>query len=211
MLMRTGKLQLAATAKARPTRNATFCFSNTYPEDDGDDADDHRRDLRDPHLSLFRQAVLGDDVRIEIMADGRGPSQREPGDDGEDRRERHRRYKAQEQRPSDGIREVHGRHVGAAEEPVDLVVGPAIPRLEIGGVTHEEGDGPKADDESEDVEVADEARGVEHRFARRLGVADCEEAHEDVRQAGRPEHEGEAERDRRDGVGAKATSRMNPK
>ena len=28
-ISRTGKLQLAATAKARPTMKATFCFSNT--------------------------------------------------------------------------------------------------------------------------------------------------------------------------------------
>ena len=67
------------------------------------------------------------------------------------------------------------------------------------GIGHHEGDGAEADDEGQDVEVADEAGRAEHRLARRLGVGDGEEAHQDVRQAGGAEHQRHADPNR-DGI-----------
>ncbi len=63
----------------------------------------------------------------------------------------------------------------------------------------------KADDEGEDVEVADEAGGIEHALARFLGVTHGEEAHQDVGQAGGTEHQGQTQRDGGDGIGDQAT------
>ena len=85
--------------------------------------------------------------------------------------------------------------------PVILLIGAARPRRVVGRVVHQEGDGAEADDEGQDVEVGDEAGGVEHALPRGLGVGDGEEAHQDVRQAGGAEHQRQAERDGRDRVG----------
>ena len=84
---------------------------------------------------------------------------------------------------------MHGRHVGATDQALDLVDRAVGPGLEEGRVGHQEGDGAEADDEGQDVEVADEAGGVEHRTARLLGVGHGEEAHQDVRQPGGAEHQ----------------------
>ena len=71
----------------------------------------------------------------------------------------------------------------------------------IDRVGSDQHDRAEADDEGQDVEVADEGGRPEHRLARFLGVADGEEAHQDVRQTGGAEHQRHAERDRRDRVG----------
>lgn len=60
----------------------------------------------------------------------------------------------------------------------------------------EQHDRREADHEGQQVEVADEARRVEHRLARLLRVRHREEAHQDVREAGRAEHQRDAERQR---------------
>ena len=69
--------------------------------------------------------------------------------------------------------------------------------LEVGRILQQQRDGAEADDERQDVEVADEARGIEHGLTRGLGVGDGEEAHQNVRQAGRAEHERKPQRDGR--------------
>ena len=63
--------------------------------------------------------------------------------------------------------------------------------LEVVRILQQERYGAEADDEGQDVEVADEAGGVEHRLAGGLGVRHREEAHQDVRQAGGAEHQGQ--------------------
>jgi hypothetical protein len=77
-------------------------------------------------------------------------------------------------------------------------------------VGQHEGDGAEADDEGQDVEVADPGGGPQHRLARFLGVGHGEEAHQDVRQAGGAEHQRHAEADGGDRVldeGARAHDR----
>ena len=68
------------------------------------------------------------------------------------------------------------------------------------GFGQHEGDGAEADDEGQQVEVADPSGRPHHRLARFLGARHGEEAHQDVRQAGGPEHQRHAERDGRDRV-----------
>ena len=62
----------------------------------------------------------------------------------------------------------------------------------------------EADDRDDQVEVADEAGGVEHRGARGPRVRHGVEAHQDVRQAEQAEHQRQAERDRVDRIGHEA-------
>ena len=62
-------------------------------------------------------------------------------------------------------------------------------------------DGAEADDGDDQVEVADEAGGVEHRRARRPGVRHGVEAHQDVRQPEQAEHQRQSERDGVDRIG----------
>ena len=57
------------------------------------------------------------------MADRRGAGQRQAGDDGQDGGEGHGRDEAQEQVAADRLAEVDGRHVGAADQVLDLVEG----------------------------------------------------------------------------------------
>ena len=94
-------------------------------QDDRDDADDDGRDLRDVDLPLLRHPAAGDDLRIEVVADRRGARQGQPGHHGEDRREGHGRDEAEKERAARCGREMDRRHVGAADEILDLVVGSA--------------------------------------------------------------------------------------
>ena len=96
---RTGKLQLAATAKASPTMKATFCFSNAMP----------RMIATMPRMTvaIFETRIssvsvalaAGEDRGVEVVAHGRGAGQREAGDDGQDGGEGHGRDEAEEERP----------------------------------------------------------------------------------------------------------------
>jgi len=86
-----------------------------------------------------------------------------------------------------------GRHVGAPQQGAGGVL-----EVRVGA---DQQDGAKADDEGEDVEVADEAGGIEHRFTGFLGIAHGKEAHQDVGQTGGTEHQGQPKGDGGDGVG----------
>jgi hypothetical protein len=91
---------------------------------------------------------------------------------------------------------VHGHHVaaadqGAADFTVDVV-------LRIGADDHHRG---KAQGAHHQEEETDEAGGVEHRFARLLGVRHGEEAHQNVRQAGDAEHQAQGHRRGVDRIG----------
>ena len=189
----TGKLALAATAKARPTMKATLIFSNSDAEHDGDDAEHDRGDPRRPDLGGFVDLAVPEHAGVEVVADRAGARQREARHHREDRREGDRRDEALHQIAADRVREMDRRHVAAAEQSALGVV--------IDRIRSDEHDRAEADDEGQDVEIADEGGRPEHRLARFLGVADGEEAHQDVRQAGGAEHQRHAERDRRDRVG----------
>ena len=134
------------------------------------------------------------------MTDSGSSRQRQAGHHRQDGGEGDGGDEAQEQVAADRLGQMDRRHVGAAHhvgERVDRPVGAGTEEL---GVVHQQDDGAEADDEGQDVEVADEAGGVEDRLAGFLGVGDGEEAHQDVRQSGGAEHKRDAERNRRDRV-----------
>ncbi|MNZ43226.1 hypothetical protein D3C78_608270 [compost metagenome] len=122
------------------------------------------------------------------MGHRRGAGQRQAGNHGEDGGEGHRRDEAEEQAAADGMGQVHRDHVAAADDGAGRVA-----ELRI-GADHD--DGTEADDDQQQVEVADETSGVEHALACFLGAADGEEAHQDMRQAGGAEHHADAEGNR---------------
>ena len=113
---RTGKLALAATAKARPTMKATFTFSNRDAEHDRDDAEHDRRDPRHPHFRPFLDAAVPEHARVEVVADRARARQRQAGDDRQDGRERHRGDEALHQVAADRLGEMDRRHVAAAQQ-----------------------------------------------------------------------------------------------
>ncbi|MNQ87244.1 hypothetical protein D3C85_1024590 [compost metagenome] len=119
------------------------------------------------------------------MGHGRGTGQGQAGNHREDGGEGHGRDEAEEQAAAHGVGQVHRRHVVAAQQRASGVL--------EGRVGADQQDGAEADDEGQDVEVTDETSGVEHRLAGFLGVADGEEAHQDMRQASGTEHQGQAE------------------
>ena len=158
-------------------------------EHDRQDAQGDGRDLRDAHFLLLVGPAAAEHRGVEVMADRRGARQRQAGHDRQDGGEGDGRDEAEEQIAADRLGQVDRRHVGAAHhvgERVDRAVGTG---LEERRIVHQQDDGAEADDEGQDVEVADEAGGVEDRLAGFLGVGDGEEAHQDVRQAGRAEHQ----------------------
>jgi hypothetical protein len=91
--------------------------------------------------------------------------------------------------------------------PPPRILPPIDAALEELRILADDDDRAEAHQEDDVEEVGDEARGVEHRFARFLGVADGEEAHQDVRQAGGAEHQAETERDGGDRIGEQAARR----
>jgi hypothetical protein len=82
---------------------------------------------------------------------------------------------------------------------------PTTPPFEELGVLADDEECAQAHQEDHVEEEADEAGSVEHRLAGFLGVADGEEAHQDVRQTGGTEHQAKTEGDRRDRIGQQAT------
>ena len=133
------------------------------------------------------------------MRDRRGAGQGQTRNDGQNGGEGHRRQEAEQHVAADGLGQVHGDHVAAAD---DLAADHAT--FEELGVLADDNHRAQAHQKDHVEEEADEAGSVEHRFARFLGVADGEEAHQDVRQTGGTEHQAETEGDCRDRIGQQA-------
>ena len=74
---------------------------------------------------------------------------------------------------ANGLGHKHGRHIGRAATALDDALG----RVGKLGVGQHQGDGAEADDEDQQVEVADPGGGPEHGLAGFLGVGHGEEAH----------------------------------
>ncbi len=127
------------------------------------------------------------------MGNRRGTGQGQAGHYRENGGEGDRGDEAEEQIAAHGAGQVDGDHVGAADDGTGHVL-----EVRVGA---DQQDRAEADDEGQDVEVADESGGVEHALARFLGVGHGEEAHQDVRQAGGTEHQCQAQGNRRDRVG----------
>ena len=190
-----GKFALAAIANARPTMNETFRPS---PPITAIDDRDRRRSTAAAILatttSSFSESwplrMMLDQMSCATAPDAR---QHEPRDDREDRRERDARD--------------HGEEQVAAERPVAAaeLLRAQVRRREVAagaGRLHaalaQHGARAEADERRQQVEEADDEHRPDDRAARGLRVRHGEEAHQDVRQAGRAEHEREAERDRVD-------------
>ncbi|MPM29630.1 hypothetical protein SDC9_76170 [bioreactor metagenome] len=150
--------------------------------DDRDQADDDRGDPGDAQLLAGLRRALLDHRVVDVMGERRRRGDGQAGDDREDRRERH----TGDQRHQDGaaqlVRQGRSGRIGAARHRLDLL------RADQPG-------GAEAEDHGEQVEQADQADGPGHRAARLLGGRHGVEAHQHVRQAGRPEHQGDRERD----------------
>src|SRR6185369_15301121 len=100
---------------------------------------------------------------------------------------------------------MNGRHVRAALDRSDTTLG----LLENAGIeerriSRNKYDRAEADNEGEDVEVTDETGRIEDRLACGLRVLHREEAHQDMRQPCRTEHQSETERNRRKWIGDQA-------
>src|SRR5574343_970196 len=158
-------------------------------EDDGDAADGDRGDAGNFHFLGAGGRALLDHTGVEVVRDGRGAGQCQAGDDSQDGGEGDGREEAEEDVAANGLGEVHDRHVGAADQ---LAANDAA--LEEARVLADDDDGGDAEDHHDEKEEADEAGGVEHRFAGFLGVRHGEETHHDVRQAGGAEQQCQRQR-----------------
>ena len=130
------------------------------------------------------------------MGNGGGASQGQTGDHSHDGGEGHGGQEAQQQAATHGVRQVHGSHVGATDQVGQHVEAAIRTDVEELRIAHQQGDGAEADDEGQDVEVADEAARPDHRLTRFLGTGDGEEAHQDVRQTGSTKGQRQAQRQR---------------
>ena len=127
-------------------------------ENDGEDAEADRGDLRHPHLLQLVDLAPAEDVGVKIMADGRRAGQRQPGDDGEDGGEGDGGDEAEEEIAADGVGEIDRGHVvGAALDPQDRPFDRRDGGVEELRVGRNQADGAEADDERQDIEIADEA------------------------------------------------------
>ena len=112
----TGKLALAAMAKARPTMKAMFCFSKAMPSTMATTPSTSGGDLGDPQLVALVHPAAAEHAGIEVVADRRGAGQRQPRHHREDGGEGHRRDEAEQQVAAHRLGQPHRRHVGAAAQ-----------------------------------------------------------------------------------------------
>ena len=125
------------------------------------------------------------------MRERRGAGERQARDDREDGRERDRGDEAEERRAGDVLGEQERSRVPALVHRLDRRLPDERHRAE-------------AEHEGQQVEEADEERRPVDRGARSLAVGDGVEAHQDVRQPRRPEHQRQPERERVPVVGNEA-------
>ncbi|MCY1430579.1 hypothetical protein D9M71_465290 [compost metagenome] len=126
------------------------------------------------------------------MGHRRSTRQGQAGDYRQNGRERHGRDEAQEDAATNGIGQVHRRHVVTAEQ--------CAGRVFEGRIGADQQDRAETDDEGQDVEVANEAGCVQHTLASFLCITHGEEAHQDVRQTRGTEHQCQPEGERRDRI-----------
>ena len=122
------------------------------------------------------------------MRHRRGARQRQASDHRQNSGEGDRGDKAEEQVAAHRIRQMHRRHIIAADK---------LPgRVFEHWVRADQHDGAEADDKGQNIEVAHKTGGVEHAFTRFFGVAHGKETHQDMRQAGGTKHQTEAKGER---------------
>ena len=112
-----GKFALAATANVSPTMNATFCPLNGNAEQHGHRAEHDRGHPRDADLLVLGRLALPHDVQEDVVRQRAGAGEREPGDHGQNRGERHGGDEAEERRAAQQLRHQRRRHVAAGVDP----------------------------------------------------------------------------------------------
>ena len=136
------------------------------------------------------------------MRNGRGTGQRQARHHGQNRRKGHRRQKAQQQVATSGLGQVQRHHVAAANQ---LAADHAtLKKLGVGAHQH---DGAQAHDGNHVEEESNDARGVEHRFARLLCVGHGKKAHQNVRQTSDTKHQAQPHGQGGDRIGQQLAGR----
>ncbi|MNE00205.1 hypothetical protein D3C80_926090 [compost metagenome] len=126
------------------------------------------------------------------MGHRRSTGQGQTGNHCQNGRKRYCRDEAQEDTAANRVGQVHRRHVVTAQQGASSVF-----ESRVGA---DQQDRAEADDEGQDVEVANEAGCVQHALASFLCVTHGEEAHQDVWQASGTEHQRQTEGERRDRI-----------
>ena len=185
----TGRLPEEATAKARATRWATFCFSAARPMTDTDCADAERGDAGSHDLLVLVGMAVLDHVDVDVVGNGGGGCQNQAGNNRQDGGEGDRAEEGQEQVANDRgdvraqlLGQKQGSHVAAGVNRGDSLGG------DVDG-------GAEAQEGGHDIEQADDPHGDDNGLPGGLGGRNGEEAHQDVRHAGGAEHEGESQGD----------------
>ena len=150
-------------------------------EHDRHDAEGDGGETRDADLLFLGRVALADGVGEDIVRQRAGAGERQPGHDREDGRERDGGDEPEKRRPAEQLRHERGRHVAARIDRPDHLAADERGRAE-------------AHDRNDQVEVADEAGGVEHRRPGRARVGHRVEPHQDVRKPEEPEHQRDPER-----------------
>jgi hypothetical protein len=158
---------------------------------------------RETRISSFSVACsLADHARVDVMRDRRSTGQSQTRDDGQNGGEGHCRQEAEQHVATDRFGQVHGDHVATADD-----LASDDPPFEELGVLTDDNDCAEAHQEDHVEEEAGKTGSIEYRFARFLGVADGEEAHQDMRQPGGAEHQTKAERYCRDRISEQTSRR----
>ena len=113
--------------------------------------------LRDAHFLLLGRTTASNHVGIQVVGDGGGAGQGQTGNHGHDGGEGHSGQEAEQEAATHGVGQVNRRHVGAADQVlqhVEAAVGTDVEELRM---TNQQSNRAEADDEGQDVEVADEA------------------------------------------------------
>ena len=145
-----GKFALAAIANASPTMYATFCPLKTIPSTIASTPSTTVDARATRELLALGRLAVADDVHPQIVRQRRRAGEREAGDDREDRGERHGGDEAEKRFAADGLREQRRRHVAAGVDRANRGLPDEHHRAE-------------AEDERQQIEEADERRGVAHR------------------------------------------------
>src|SRR5690554_5612909 len=97
------------------------------------------RELRDTHLLPLGGTALGNHAGVQVMGDGRRPSQGQTGNYRNDGGKGYCSQKAQQQAATHGVGQVHRSHVGTANQRVQHVKGAIQVGVEELRVAHQQG------------------------------------------------------------------------
>ncbi len=133
---------------------------------------------------------------VQVMRHRRCTSQRQTGHHRQNRSESHGGDEAQEDVAAHCVRQVDSGHIAAALQTLGQIA------IDVVGsrILRQQNNSAKTDDEGQDVEVTDPGRCPTHGLAGFLGARHSEEAHQNVRQTRRTEHQRHTDRDGRNRI-----------